>query len=139
MLESVLRNGCRDCEKRHESYVMLRKGMFSLMNSCRKLSHRNVIENMLTQGYWRGLSLLGNGKHTTNKFLISRIGIWKCWFLRRRVNRRTNNKLNPHMTPSPGIEPGPHWWEASALSRNTCIFKGLPETQHYFELFLNKQ
>ena len=25
---------------------------------------------------------------------------------------RTNNKLNPHMTPSPGIEPGPHWWEA---------------------------
>ena len=26
---------------------------------------------------------------------------------------RTNNKLNPHLTPSPGIEPGPHWWEAS--------------------------
>ena len=25
---------------------------------------------------------------------------------------RTNNKLNPHMTPSPGIKPGPHWWEA---------------------------
>ena len=24
---------------------------------------------------------------------------------------RTNNKLNPHMTPSPGIEPGPHWRE----------------------------
>ena len=22
---------------------------------------------------------------------------------------RTNNKLNPHMTPGPGIEPGPHW------------------------------
>ena len=30
-------------------------------------------------------------------------------------NTRTNNKLNPHMTPSPGIELGPHWWEASAL------------------------
>ena len=29
---------------------------------------------------------------------------------------RTNNKLNPHMTPCPGIEPGPHWWEASALT-----------------------
>ena len=29
---------------------------------------------------------------------------------------RTNNKLNPHMTPSPGIDPGPHWWEASALT-----------------------
>ena len=49
-----------------------------------------------------------------------RIGIWKCWFLRRGENRRTrtktsrtrtNNKLNAHLTPSPGIEPGPHWWE----------------------------
>ena len=26
----------------------------------------------------------------------------------------TNNKLNPHMKPSPGIESGPRWWEASA-------------------------
>ena len=26
---------------------------------------------------------------------------------------RTNNKLNPHMTPSTGIEPGTHWWEAA--------------------------
>ena len=25
---------------------------------------------------------------------------------------RTNNKLNSHLTPSPGIEPGSHWWEA---------------------------
>ena len=52
-----------------------------------------------------------------------RIGIWKCWFLRRGENRspgekplgartRTNKKLNPHMAPSPGIEPGPNWWEA---------------------------
>ena len=31
------------------------------------------------------------------------------------AEKRTN-KLNPHMTPSPGIEPGPHWWEASALT-----------------------
>ena len=32
---------------------------------------------------------------------------------------RTKNKLNPHthcMTPGPGIEPGPHWWEASTLT-----------------------
>jgi len=28
---------------------------------------------------------------------------------------RTNNKLNPHMTPGPGMEPGPYWWEASTL------------------------
>ena len=56
-----------------------------------------------------------------------RIGIRKCWFLRREENRstrrktlgaeiRTNNKLNPSMTPRLGIEPGPHWWEASALT-----------------------
>ena len=25
-----------------------------------------------------------------------------------RAGTRTNNKLNPHMTSSPGIEPGPH-------------------------------
>ena len=29
---------------------------------------------------------------------------------------RTNNKLNPHMTPGPRFEPGPHWWEASVLT-----------------------
>jgi len=55
------------------------------------------------------------------------IGIWKCWILWREENwrtrrktlgarTRTNNKLNPHMTPRPGIEPGPHWWKASALT-----------------------
>ena len=32
------------------------------------------------------------------------------------ARKRTNNKLNPHMTPGPGIEPGTHWWEASALN-----------------------
>ena len=64
-----------------------------------------------------------------------RIGIWKCCFLWREENRstrrkilgagtRTNNKLNPHMTPRPGIEPGPHWWEASALTTAPSL---LPE------------
>ena len=49
-----------------------------------------------------------------------------CWFLWREENRRTrrktlragmrtNNKLNPHMTPDLGIEPGSYWWEVSAL------------------------
>ena len=33
-----------------------------------------------------------------------------------RSKERTNNKLNPHMAPGPGIEPRPHWWEASALT-----------------------
>ena len=32
------------------------------------------------------------------------------------AEKKTNNKLNPHMTSSPGIEPGPHWWKASALT-----------------------
>ena len=32
-----------------------------------------------------------------------------------RAEKRTN-KLNPHTTPSLEIEPGPHWWEASALT-----------------------
>ena len=32
------------------------------------------------------------------------------------ANQRTNNKLNPHMASTPGVEPGPHWWEASALT-----------------------
>ena len=60
-----------------------------------------------------------------------RIGIEKCWFLRRGKTEvhgqkplgkrmRTNKKLNPHMTLSLGIEPGPHWWEASALT--TALF-----------------
>ena len=35
----------------------------------------------------------------------------------------TNNKLNPHMTSSPGIEPGPHWWEASAFTTAPTLFQ----------------
>ena len=45
---------------------------------------------------------------------------------------RTNNKLNPHMTPRPGIEPGPHWWEASALTTApfllVLVFHPLPDS-----------
>jgi len=33
-----------------------------------------------------------------------------------RARERTNNKLDPHMESKPGFEPGPHWWEASALT-----------------------
>ena len=29
---------------------------------------------------------------------------------------KTNDKLNPHITPGPGIEPGTHWREASGLT-----------------------
>jgi len=55
------------------------------------------------------------------------IGIWKSWLFRRGktgvpgekplgARTRTNYKLNPHMMLSPGVEPGPHWWEASVLT-----------------------
>ena len=32
------------------------------------------------------------------------------------ARKTTNNKLNPHMASTPGVEPVPHWWEASALN-----------------------
>ena len=47
------------------------------------------------------------------------IGIWKGWLLGGkplRAREKTNNKLNPHMASMPGFEPGPYWWEASALT-----------------------
>ena len=47
--------------------------------------------------------------------LPDRTGIWKTGVPGEKplaARTSTNNKLNPHMTPSPGIEPGPHWWEA---------------------------
>ena len=58
--------------------------------------------------------------------ILDRIGIWKCWCLWREeiqrirrktlgVRTRTNNKLNPHMTPD-RIEPIPYWKEERALT-----------------------
>jgi hypothetical protein len=55
----------------------------------------------------------------------AQLGSNECWFLWREENRRTrrktlearekiNKKLDTHMTPSLGIEPGSQWWEASA-------------------------
>jgi len=34
---------------------------------------------------------------------------------------KTNNKPNPHMTPGPGTEPRPHWWEVSALTTASSL------------------
>ena len=64
----------------------------------------------------------------------------KFCFLRRGENRSTRRKnlseqsretinLSPHMTPSPGIEPGPHWWEASALDTAPTL---LPHILTYY-------
>ena len=36
--------------------------------------------------------------------------------IRLEVKERTNNKLNPPMAATPGLESGPHWWEACALT-----------------------
>ena len=45
------------------------------------------------------------------------------------------NKLNPHMTPSPGMEPGQHWWKVSALTTApSLLFITLPS----FHIFLIK-
>ena len=41
------------------------------------------------------------------------------------TKERTNNKLNPHMASTPGFEPGPHWWEASALTTGNSITLGM--------------
>ena len=79
----------------------------------------------------------GNLSGTSTEWLLvhrnpDRIGIWRCWFLRggenrstqrktSRAEKRTNNKLNPHMASSPRIGPVPHWWEASALTTTPSL------------------
>ena len=46
------------------------------------------------------------------------------------AEKRTNNKLNPHMTSSPGIEPGPHWWKASALTTAPSLLPLMNNAPH---------
>ena len=36
----------------------------------------------------------------------------------------TTTELNPHMASTPGFEPGPHWWEASALTTAPPLLPG---------------
>ena len=43
---------------------------------------------------------------------------------------RTDNQLNPHMTPSPGIEPRPQWFQASALTTAPSLFPKLMNARH---------
>ena len=51
---------------------------------------------------------------------------------------RTNNKLNPHVTLGPGIEPGPQRWKVSALtsapSLLPLIFSTFPQKALLFFL-----
>ena len=45
---------------------------------------------------------------------------------------RTNNKLNPHMASTLGFEPGPQWWEVSALTTAPSF---APQNNHYILYF----
>ena len=47
------------------------------------------------------------------------------------AEQRTN-KLNPHMTPDLGIEPGPHWWEAIALTTAPSL-----KSKEYYTLLVS--
>ena len=41
------------------------------------------------------------------------------------AGKRKNKKLNPHTTLTPKIEPGPHWWEASALTTVSSLLNDI--------------
>ena len=32
------------------------------------------------------------------------------------AEKRNNNKLKPHTAATPGLKPGPQWWESSDLT-----------------------
>ena len=55
------------------------------------------------------------------------IGIWKCWFLRRKKNpseqlgREQTTNSTHIMALTPRFKPGPHWWEESALTTATPL------------------
>ena len=38
---------------------------------------------------------------------------------------RTDNKLKSHVASTPGFEPGPHWWEASAITTALSLLPNL--------------
>ena len=47
-------------------------------------------------------------------------------FEKRAPEKGTNDELNPHMASSPGIDPAPHWWEASALTNAPSLLENYP-------------
>ena len=68
-----------------------------------------------------------------------RIGIWKCWFLRRGETRRTRrrtsrSKEENQQQTQPTYESGTHWWEASAFTTAPTL---LPEL-HCIECVLSE-
>ena len=43
-----------------------------------------------------------------------------------RSREEHQHKLNPLMASGPGIKPGPHWWEASALTTAPALLPPPP-------------
>ena len=93
------------------------------------------ISFFIKKEYEKNMNIMNNSidsKWLLLSLLPDRIGIWKvvfCGGTKTGVPRektlgaktRTNNKLNPHMTPRPGIGPGPYWWEASTLTTTPSL------------------
>ena len=82
----------------------------------------NVMQHTMTVGPGNAIYTAPEAltPNQTVKVSVLFCGIWKCWILGREENRRTrrktfgarirtNNILNPHLTPGPGIKPGSDW------------------------------
>ena len=48
-----------------------------------------------------------------------------------RSREENQHKLNPVMASGPGIEPGPHWWEASAFTTAPSLLHGQSKTTYF--------
>ena len=69
----------------------------------------------------------------------NRIGIWKCRVFKEKgetgvpggnlseQSGEPTTKVNPHMTPCPGTEPGTHRWETSTLTTAPSLLPGEPD------------
>ena len=75
-------------------------------------------------------------RFTVREHPPDRIGIWKCWVLRRGEIRCTRGKTSrnkdenqqqtqPTYDAESGIEPGQRWWEASALTTAPSLLPNL--------------
>ena len=42
----------------------------------------------------------------------------KLEFPEKNLGAERTNKISPHMTPGPGIEPGTHWWKEGERSHH---------------------
>lgn len=66
-------------------------------------------------------------------WLLHRIGTWRCWLLWREENRGTQSETlgvmrnSTHTWHGTGIERGPHWWEACALTTAPSLLPKLYE------------